>query len=59
MLDILSGIVVRNINKLLKRASPQGLAFFYSKQELEPIKNNLKVKISLSECMVMVKYTKS
>ena len=39
MLDILSGIVVRNINKLLKRASPQGLAFFYSKQELEPIKN--------------------
>ncbi len=30
MLDILSGIVVRNINKLLKRASPQGLAFFGS-----------------------------
>ena len=55
MLDILSGIVVLNIDKLLKRASPQGLAFFYSKQELEPIKNNLKVKISLSECVVMVK----
>ena len=28
MLDILSGIVVRNINKELKKASSQGLAFF-------------------------------
>ena len=55
MLDILLVIVVLNINKVLKKASPQGLAFFYSKQELEPIKNNLKVKISLSECVVMVK----
>ena len=30
MLDILLVIVVLNINKVLKKASPQGLAFFGS-----------------------------
>jgi hypothetical protein len=30
MLDILLVIVVLNINKVLKKASPQGLAFFLS-----------------------------
>ena len=53
--DISLDMVVLNINKVNQKASPQGLAFFFNNRELEPIKNNLKVKISLSECMVMVK----
>ena len=53
--DISLDMVVLNINKVNQKASPQGLAFFFNNRELEPIKNNLKVKISLSECIVMVK----